>query len=110
VTTALAETLNGANNAVDTAALRLGAAAAPVNLVHVTRVPIAQEVTLGTLHIACPFVPVTVIPRVIVTATGAEKAWDGGVVIDADKRLVTLNNAGSTDWATTDTIHLLIAG
>lgn len=107
-TTALAETLAGANNAWDTAAMRGGAAAALKRVATVTRVPNATEVALGKLHIPLDFAPTVVHVLVVVTATGVPTAWNGGVVITGGNNpRVTLDNTGLTDWAATDTIHVL---
>jgi hypothetical protein len=72
----------------------------------VSRVPTAQEVALGKLHLVFDFVPTVVFVEVRVTATGVIKAWDGGLTIGLNG-LVTLTNAGDTDWATTDTVRVL---
>lgn len=105
VTTALAETLAGANNAWDTAALRVGAAAATKKIARVARVPNAQEVALGNLHVALDFTPAVVVVQVRVTASGDLVAWDGDCVIATG--LVKLTNTGDVDWAATDTVHIV---
>lgn len=101
----LAESLAGANNAWDTAATRGGAAAALPRLARASRVPNAQEVALGNLHVVLPFEPAAVIVQVRVTASGAVKAWDGNTVVSGSR--VTLTNTGGTNWAQTDTIHVI---
>lgn len=42
------------------------------------------------------------------TAAGAAKAWDG--VASWDGETVTVNNAGSADWAATDVITVIAFG
>lgn len=107
--TTLAETLAGANNAWDTAALRGGALAEAVNVSIQQRVPNAAEVAIGNMHFLFPAAPVAVLlARVVPTATpGAPKAWDGGLTITGNR--ITLDNAGATDWAATDTVTLMVA-
>lgn len=110
-TTALAETLAGANNAWDTNALRAGSVAAELSVAKVSRVPNAQEVALGNLHIPLPFKPTIVFVQVRVTADGSVKAWDGGFTINGTTNpYITLTNAGNTDWAATDTVSVLAIG
>lgn len=104
-TTALAETMAGTNNAWDTAALRGGADPALKRYVVDSRVPNAQEVALGNLHIVLPFTPTYVDVLVTVTSTGASKAWDGVTTIESGR--VELDNSGSTDWAATDTVRFI---
>ena len=104
---ACAETLAGTNNAWASATMYGGAALAEtIPLVRMeARVPLAQEVTLDDMHFFFPFTPTKVLIDVRVTSGGARKAWDGGHSITG--RRVTLTNAGSTDWATSDTVTVL---
>nr|MBN1228884.1 hypothetical protein [Anaerolineae bacterium] len=106
-TTALSETLAGANNTID-AAMANGEAAADVIIFQTSRVPAASDVALGNLFFALDFVPDSALAQVRVTATGALKAWDGKLTITGgDHPYVQLDNSGSTDWATTDTVSLI---
>lgn len=108
VTLALAETMGGANNAVDTSAMRGGGAASAVNIATVSRVPNATEVALDQMHIPLDFAPNFVFVQVRVTANGTIKAWDGGMTITSgDNPYITLTNAGNTDWAATDTVYVI---
>jgi hypothetical protein len=110
VTLAMSETMGGANNTVWDTAMGEGAAVADKKMVTLVRVPTATEVATGNLHVALDFEPVMVLAQVRVTTTGAAKAWDGDVIITGGSNpYVTLNNDGSTDWATTDTIHIMAA-
>lgn len=109
-TIALAETMAGTNNAWDTSAMRGGNDQTLREQVVAVRVPNATEVALGNLHIPVSFVPIGAIVQVRVTATGVEKAWDGGMTVDTANRKITLDNAGTTDWAATDTIYAVIFG
>ena len=104
---ACTETLAGTNNAWASATMYGGVALADaIPLVRMeARVPLAQEVTLDDMHFVFPFTPTKVLIDVRVTSGGARKAWDGGYTITG--RRVTLSNAGSTDWATTDTVTVL---
>lgn len=105
-TTALAETLAGANNAWDTAALRGGRVAGHKAIGFSSRVPNAAEVALGNMHFVFPtFTPTHVIVQVRVTSGGTPKAWVGGVTISGN--VVTLDNTGATDWAATDTVTII---
>ncbi len=108
-TTAIATTMGGVNNAVDTAAMRVGVASGAKNLVYVNRVPNAAEVALDHLHIPVDFVPTFVMIQVVTTATGIPVAWNGGYSITGGANpYVTINNAGDIDWADSDTVKVLI--
>lgn len=104
-TTALAETMAGANNAWDTAALRGGQDADYRAAASASRVPNATEVALGNMHFVFPFTVATAVAEVRVTAGGTPKGWVGGVTISGNR--VTLDNAGATDWAATDTVTVI---
>lgn len=104
-TLALAETLAGANNAWSGAALAGGVDAAVKRIAGVAIVPNATQVALGNIHIPLDFTPTAVSVEVRVTSTGVIKAWDGAVVLASSR--IKLDNAGTTDWAATDTIHVL---
>lgn len=110
-TTALAETLAGANNAWNAAAMKGGAVAAALAIQRISRVPDANEVTIGNMRFAFPFVPTFVTVDVIITASGIAKGWVGGWAIAAvaapgTGAVVTVDNAGATDWAATDTVYV----
>lgn len=102
------EDLAGANNAIDSKT-RAGVARSTRHVV-LARVPTAQEVALGALHVFLPFDPSSYFVRVVTTATGEEAAWDGGVTITPAAgdvpAIVTLDNDGDVDWATTSTIQM----
>lgn len=108
VVLACSETLAGANNAWGAAAMYGGAAPATKKLVAQTRVPTAQEVTLGNMHFVFPFAPTVMAVDVRVTATGVAKAWGGSIAV-VDNR-VTLTNGTDPDWAATDTVKLVVVG
>lgn len=106
-TTALAEAMAGSNNVVSAAALANGAAEANKRIAAVARVPTANEVTAGALILPLNFVPTNVLVQVRVTSTGAFKAWDGKWTITGGSYpYVLVDNAGTTDWAATDTVHI----
>lgn len=105
---ALSETLAGTNNAWDTSAMRVGLAEDVSNVALISRVPNAQEVAIGNLHVPLSFTPSVVIIQVRVTSGGSVKAWNGAYTIGTN--LLTLDNSSSTDWATTDTISILAIG
>jgi hypothetical protein len=105
VTTALAETLAGANNVFSAAAMAGGADAAVKRVATAVRVPTATEVALGNLHVALPFTPTVAQVVVRVTATGALTAWDGDIHLATNR--VTINNDATIDWAATDTIWII---
>jgi hypothetical protein len=107
VALATTETLAGVDNAWDTATMRGGAAAGIKRSAHVVRVPNAAEVALGNVHIPLDFTPTFVLVHVVATATGIELAWDGGILIDATNNVITLDNDGTVDWATTNTAYVL---
>lgn len=102
---ACTETLAGSNNGFNAAAMYGGRAAGLRRMSIQSRVPVAQEVTLGSMHFMFDFPPVNVSVNIIVTATpGIALAWDGAVTITGNR--VTLDNAGGTDWATTNKVFI----
>jgi hypothetical protein len=101
---ACTETLAGSNNAFASATAYGGRAPGNQRLAVAARVPNATEVAVGNLHFPVSFTPASVNVEVRVTSTGVVKAWDGAVAISAGR--VTINNAGSTDWAATDTVYI----
>lgn len=104
ITDAVAETLAGAGNAWDAAALAGGQAQGDRKSFFAARVPVAAEVTAGRLQFPMSFTPTYVNIVVRVTATGIVKAWDGGFTFASG--VLTLDNAGVTDWAATDTVYV----
>lgn len=101
---ATTETLAGANNAWSTVTMAQGLAAVAKKRQRVVIVPNAQEVALGFIRIPVPFTPTFVAVEVRTTASGIVVAWNGGAVPSAG--LVTIDNAGATDWAATDTLYV----
>jgi hypothetical protein len=107
VVLACTETLATANNAWANATMYGGRAAGQRHFVMQSRVPTATEVALDDMHFCFDFAPTVIAALVRVTATpGVLKAWDGGVTVTGNR--VTLDNGGSTDWATTDTVVLIV--
>lgn len=102
---ACTETLAGTNNSWSAAAMYGGAAAAIKKQQAFSRVPTAAEVVHGNMHFMCTFTPTKVFTEVVVTSSGVPKVWLGGVTITGNR--VTLDNAGATDWAATDTVRVL---
>lgn len=108
ITTALSETLAGANNAWASANLFGGREAGSETVSIIRRAPNAQEVALGVMHFCFDFAPILKDIRAVVTATpGVAVDWDGAVTISGNR--LTIDNTGSTDWATTSTIILTVA-
>jgi hypothetical protein len=107
---ALAETMAGSNNVVSAVsnATYGGSGGGNRKIVWGERVPTAAEVTAGMLLIPLDFAPGAVLVHVRVTSTGAAKAWDGVATKDTTNNFVKLDNAGSTDWAATDTVQYII--
>lgn len=109
----LAEGMGGANNEVEAA---VDGGQVPVNRQScvASRVPTAIEVAHGNMHFAFDFDPVGVVVAVLVTASGIAKGWVGGQTITnasgSDPAYVTLDNAGATDWAATDTVTVFAFG
>ncbi len=101
-TTACTETLAGSNNVWAAAAMYGGEGNDVKASWRSQRVPNATEVTLGFMQFAFPFTPTKVGVQVKVTSSGAVYAWDGNATITGN--VVTLDNAGSTDWAATSTV------
>jgi len=108
VALACTETLGGTNNAWAAATMYGGKAAGQRRISMQRRAPNATEVALGNVHFVFDFVPVPITVRVVVTATpGVIKAWDGVVTVSGNR--LTVDNAGSTPWAATDTIEVIVA-
>jgi hypothetical protein len=101
------ETLAGAGNAWDAAAMYSGNAGLAPQTVLVQRAAIAAEVTEGNAYFVLPFTVVSAIGFVR-TAAGVSKAWDGAVSFTANR--VKMDNAGATDWAATDVLFCLASG
>ncbi len=109
VVTATTETLAGSGNAFLAAAMYGGADPALRKVSTQQRVPLATEVTLGTMRLAYGFTPTIVEVRVCPSATpGLDKLWDGAIVIAGG--IVTIDNSGTTDWAATDTVTVTAIG
>lgn len=104
----VSETMAGSNNTIDSSFLNGNRAGGARQYSRITRVPTAQEVALGTLHVFLAFAPAMVKVSVFTTATGETVSWDGAVTKVAASGgvpdYVTLDNSGNTDWATTSTI------
>lgn len=107
-TTAVSETLAGANNAWNAAAFYGGEAAGDKRVFRVAYVPTAQDVAIGNIRIPVEFTPVTINVFIVVTATGVPLAWNGGVLYSSG--ILTLDNTGTTDWAATNTIYIELVG
>ncbi len=106
VALATTETLAGANNAWAATAMYGGKAAAARKINFQSRVPLAMDVTLGGMKFQFDFTPTLVQVYIVVTATpGIALAWDGGFTITDG--LVVLDNAGTTDWAVTNTVYVI---
>ena len=105
VTLGCTETMGGAANEWAAANMYGGAAAAMRTMCVQTRVPTAQDVTMGNMHFAFDFTPTVVIVQARITATGIDKLWAGGYSLAND--VVTVDNTGGTDWAVTDDITVI---
>ena len=69
------------------------------------RIPTAAEVTAGNMFVKFNFHLQAVNVYVFTTATGANVVWDGTATLEDDTSgVVTLDNGGLVDWATTDTV------
>ena len=101
-TTATTETLT--NGAFDAATLAGGRN--PEMSFAMKIVPTANEVTEGKIVKYFPFTPVLEDVLIRVTSTGAAKIYSGAATISGPQ--LTLDNAGGTPWAATDTIVLTI--
>lgn len=107
-TTATSETLLGANNGWASATLLNGREPGSQSYSVIRRVPTAVEVALGVMHFYFDYPPTLADIRVVVTATpGVPLAWDGAVTITGNR--LTIDNTGSVDWSTTNTIVLTVA-
>lgn len=114
ITFAMSETLaDGANNEVE-AAVDGGQNPRVIQMAIASRVPTAMEVTHENMHFAFDFDPIGVLVQILVTSSGLDKLWIGQEVITVksgdDPAYVTLDNAGGTDWAATDTVRVYAFG
>lgn len=101
----MAESLT--NGTVDPATAAGGRNADEPKAISITeRVPTAAEVTAGVVHVKTKKPISGVVVNARVTATNALKAFDGDVAYSGN--LVTINNDGSTDFAATDTLTILV--
>ncbi len=97
-------TMGGSNNAWAAAAMYGGKPAKRRRMSYSNRVPTTVEVALGNMRFQMGFTPSVVLVSVRVTSSGAKKAWDGNVVVSGEN--VLIDNSGSTDWATTDSVEV----
>lgn len=107
-TGAISENMAGGGNIVNGSAFRAGKVPTPARIEVITRVPTSDEVTNGKINFPLTFVPRFYTLAIVTTSTGARLAWDGALTIDATNNAISLDNAGSADWADTHTIHLLV--
>lgn len=106
LTLATTETLSAVGSVWNKANMYGGAAEAFTKFSMQQRVPLTQEVTLGIMLFVFPFTPATVKVLISATATpGKAYLWDGAVAISGG--VVTIDNTGSVDWATTSTVTVL---
>lgn len=106
-TYATTETMGGSNNAWDKSNIDGGSFPHAHVISIKTRVPTTQEVALGNMHFVYPFVIGTAMIEVIVTATGSPIGWNGSHTISGYALIV--DNDGSTDWSTSDTVTVLVS-
>jgi hypothetical protein len=106
-TIACSETMAGSNNVIDTTVS--GGVISTLSKVYaIAIVPSANQVLAGTICIPLDFEPTGALVQARVTSTGAAKAWDGKVTIDTTNDMLKIDNSGSTDWAATDTLSVLV--
>lgn len=103
---ALSTTMAGTNNVVGAAAFYGGKASASAvpRQAKIARVPTATEVALGLIQVPVGFTPNFVDIAVRTTSTGAKCAWDGAYAFASG--ILTIDNTGATDWATTHTLNI----
>jgi len=110
LTTACAETLAGAGNAWLAANMYGGQEPGEKKVAYFQRVPTAAEVTAGFMRFPVDFTPGRIDVLVLVTASGLETAWNGtrtfAVSSQPSGGIITVDNAGATDWATTSTVYI----
>ena len=63
----------------------------------------AGDVTAGSIDFVAPFTVNEAFAAVYLTTGLIDEAWDGAVVVTSG-RLVTVNNAGASDWAAGETL------
>lgn len=103
----VAETMAGANNVVE-AAVTGGALQTLSRTFAAAKVPTATQVLAGLICIPLDFEPTGVLVQARTTSTGAAYAWDGKVTIDTTNDMLKIDNSGSTDWAATNTLSILV--
>ena len=105
--TTCSEGMTGGNNVID-AKFRGGVQPGKSTMSVVSRVPTATEVTLGTMSFVFPFSVTTAQVYAVTTSTGATIAINGAIARSG--AVVTINNAGDTDWAVTSTVTCVASG
>jgi hypothetical protein len=101
---ACTETMAGANNAWGTATMTAGLpAGALVNQLQ-QRAATAQDVSIGFARFWFPFTVAAAFVEVR-TSAGVKRAWDGAVTFSGG--VVSLDNAGATDWVAGDLLVCL---
>lgn len=104
--TATTETMAGSGNAWYAATTFGGAVepvAAPITQM-LQRAAVAGEVSTGFMRFPCGFAPTRAV-ALVHTSAGAPVAWDGVVSISGN--IVSVSNAGSTDWAATNVVTVI---
>ena len=108
-TVVLSETFASGSNVVQLMADQAPAVFSALPHVGVYRVvPTAAAVTNDSFVLALDFTPMVATVSVTTTVSGAAVAWDGSATLDVTNNLVTVDNGGTTDWATTDTVSVLV--
>jgi hypothetical protein len=98
------ETLAGAGNAWDAAAMVGGNPGVSVGTVVVSRAAVATEVTEGAMYFVLPFTVVAAY-AVLRTTAGVFKAWDGVTGISGQR--VKVDNTGAADFIAGDVMTVI---
>lgn len=101
------ETMAGANNVVE-ATIDGGVYPTMARVYALAIVPNATQVLAGVICIPMEFEPTGALVQMRTTSTGASVAFDGKVTVDTTNDMLKIDNTGSTDFATTHTLSVLV--
>jgi len=108
LTTACSETMGGATNDISSA-FEHGRVAGLVRLQILKHRVTARDVTIGLIVFHIDFAADSYHVEIRPNGNGQERLWDGTLLIDPVKKIITMDNANAVDWVSNDEINLWIA-